>query len=178
VLQLDGLRALLGALRSCRIAGVASSYTYALIRMSSTVAATASSSLSLVARACLPADPALEIVKCKCHPRRPCNPLSAQYPPNTPPMTTASKCRVPFAVASSQVLHTNQGDIAESRSGRSSRFIPRLPATHAEVPRVPRALHRPQHSCRPAHVSQCAAAGERLDRVRLAGRCGSCHQAG
>src|SRR5438128_116116 len=51
------------------------------------------------------------------------NPLSAQYPPNIPPMTTASKCRVPFAVASSQVLHTNQGDIAGSRSGRSSRFI-------------------------------------------------------
>src|SRR6266566_2817159 len=82
-------------------------------------------------------------------------------------MTTASKCRVPFAVASSQVLHTNQGDIAGSRSGRSSRFIPRLPATHADVPRVPCALYRPQHSCRPAHISRCAAAGERLDRVRL-----------
>src|SRR5438046_818019 len=59
------------------------------------------------------------------------------------------------------------GDIAGSRSGRSSRFFPRLPATHADVPRVSCALYRPQHSCRPAHVSWCAAAGERLDRVRL-----------
>jgi hypothetical protein len=32
----------------------------------------------------------------------------------------SAECRVPFAVASSQVLHTNQGDIAGSRSGRSS----------------------------------------------------------